>query len=156
MEGATVNPRISSRVRLFLAFAIVAALVLQAGCSDSALTALSKGMVDVSAANQAVASTVTAAQQSGTMTVDEARPILQVNLQIAQAGKQIDATIAGLSTLTPAQKASISTQIQLVSQGVTNTVATINISNTPVKTAVLASLTTIQAALTTITVALGK
>jgi hypothetical protein len=89
------------------------------------------------------------------MTADEARPILQINLQIAQAGKQIDATIKGLSTLTPAQKSSVLATLQPITAGITNTVATLNISNSTVKTAILASLTTIQAALTTLTVALG-
>ena len=151
-----MNPRMFSRPRLLFAYAIVAALVFQAGCSDSALTALSKGMVDVSAANQAVTATVITAQMNGTMTADEARPVLQVTLQVAQAGIQVDATIKGLSALTPAQKTSILPTIKTLAAGVTNTVATLNISNVAVRTAVLASLTTIQTALATITVALGS
>lgn len=133
----------------------VCALLFQAACSDSALTALSKGMVDISAANAAVTSTVITAQQSGTLTADEARPVLQISLQVAQTGKQVDATIQGLASLTPAQKQSLLPQIQTLAAGISNTVATLNIANSTVKTAVLASLTTIQTVLATLTVALG-
>lgn len=140
--------------RFALLAAIAVALSLSA-CSDSALTTLSKGMVDISAANQAVTATVITAQQNGTMTVDEARPILQVALQIAQTGTQVDATIKGLSALTPAQKASVLAQINVLAAGVTQTVGTLNIGNATAKAAVLASLTTIQTVLATLTVALG-
>ena len=140
--------------RFALLAAIAVALSLSA-CSDSALTTLSKGMVDISAANQAVTATVITAQQNGTMTVDEARPILQVTLQIAQTGTQVDATIKGLSALTPAQKASVLAQINVLAAGVTQTVGTLNIGNATAKAAVLASLTTIQTVLATLTVALG-
>jgi hypothetical protein len=139
-----------------LALFAVSLLLFCQGCSDSALTTLSKGMVDISAADQAVTSTVITAQTNGTMTADEARPILEITLQIAQAGKQVDATIAGLSSLTPAQKQSVLPTIQTLADGITKTTATLNISNAAVKTAVLASLTTMQVALATITVALGK
>lgn len=134
---------------------LAVAFVSLTACSDSALTTLSKGMVDISAANAAIATTVISAQAAGTMTADEARPILQITLQVAQTGKAVDSTIRGLTTLTPAQKTMILPQVQVLSTGIASAVATLNISNTTIKTAVLASLTTINAALTTITVALG-
>jgi hypothetical protein len=133
----------------------IGSLVFQTACSDASLAALSKGMVDVSAANAAIATTVISANANGTMTADEARPILQINLQVAQTGKAINATIRGLSALTPAQKGMILPQIQALAQGITQTVGTLNISNAGVKNAILVSLTAIQTALATVTVALG-
>jgi hypothetical protein len=146
---------VTSVTRRFALLAALAAFVSLTACTDSALTTLSKGMVDISAANAAIATTVINAQTSGAMTVDEARPILQINLQVAQTGKAVDATIRGLSTLTPAQKASVLSQIQVLAQGITNAVSTLNIANASVKNAVLVSLTAIQTALASITVALG-
>lgn len=143
-------------IRWFANAALAVAFISLAACSDSALTALSKGMVDISAGNQALTTTVINAQASGAMSADEARPVLQITLQVAQTGKTIDATIRGLTALTPAQKQSILPQIQVLATGITNSVATLNIANPAVKTAVLASLTTIQIALTTVSVALGK
>ena len=140
----------------FLVIAALAAFVSLTACTDSALTALSKGMVDISAANAAITTTVIAANASGTMTADEARPILQITLQVAQTGKAVDATIRGLTALTPAQKTSVLPQIQVLATGITNAVSTLNIGNPTVKTAILVSLTTMQTALATITVALGK
>ena len=134
---------------------LAVAFVSLTACSDSALTTLSKGMVDISAANAAITTTVIAANASGTMTADEARPILQITLQVAQTGKAVDATIRGLTALTPAQKTSVLPQIQVLATGITNAVSTLNIGNPTVKTAILVSLTTMQTALATITVALG-
>lgn len=141
--------------RRFALLAALAAFVSLTACTDSALTALSKGMVDISAANAAITTTVISANANGTLTADEARPILQVTLQVAQTGKAINATIRGLAALTPAQKTMILPQIQVLALGITNAVATLNIANPAIKNAVLVSLTAIQTALATVTVALG-
>lgn len=140
---------------LAFVFAAIAALVFQSACSDSALTAIAKAMPIIATANQGMLSTVTAAQASGAMTADEARPLVQINLEIAQAGIQVDAAIKGLSTLNATQKASVLADLQPVSAAITNEINNLNIGNATTKTAILAALTTLQAALASVTAALG-
>lgn len=145
-----------SKLHFAIASVLLCFALVLTSCSDSALTAIAKAMPVVASANQTVLTTVTSAQAAGVMTADEARPIVQINLEVAQAGKQVDAAIAGLNSLTPAQKLTISAQIAPIATAVTNTVATLQIKDQTTKTAILAALTTIQTALAAVTVALGK
>ena len=137
------------------ALAALAALVFQSACSDSALTAVAKPMPIIATANQGMLNTVTTAQAAGAMTADEARPLVQINLQIAQAGIQVDAAIKGLTALNATQKASVLADLQPVATAITAEVTNVNIGNATTKTAILAALTTLQAALASVTAALG-
>lgn len=137
------------------ALAALAALVFQSACSDSALTAVAKAMPIIATANQGMLNTVTTAQAAGAMTADEARPLVQINLQIAQAGIQVDAAIKGLTALNATQKASVLADLQPVATAITAEVTNVNIGNATTKTAILAALTTLQAALASVTAALG-
>lgn len=138
----------------YFGVALLMALTLTA-CSDSALTTTSKAMVDISAGVLAIQSTVITAQQSGSITVDEARPVVQLTIEIASAGKNVDAAIAGVSNLAPADKSKILAILGPVIISVQNEATSLNIANPTVKSAILASLATIQAALATVRVALG-
>lgn len=133
-----------------LAFALFA-LVLS-GCSDKALQTVAKGSADIAAANAALGSTLMTAQANGGLTVDQARPILQITLQIAQADIQVNQAIRGVNSLTPTQKTQILAIIQPLMTAVNGAVSTgtIPINNPTLKTSILASLTTIQAALATV------
>ena len=146
---------ILGRSRALLAIALLASLVFQSACSDKTLAAIAKYMPVVATANQSMLNTVINAQAAGTITVEEARPLVELNLKIAQAGKQVDAAIGGLATLNATQKASVLADIQPIMQAVTAEVATLNIGNPTTKTAVLASLTTLQTALAALSVAIG-
>ena len=137
------------------ALAALAALVFQSACSDSALTAVAKAMPIIATANQGMLNTVTTAQAAGAMTADEARPLVQINLQIAQAGIPVDAAIKGLTALNATQKASVLADLQPVATAITAEVTNVNIGNATTKTAILAALTTLQAALASVTAALG-
>jgi hypothetical protein len=129
---------------------ILALILMQSGCSDSALTTVAKGSADIAAANAALGNTLINAQIAGTLTADQVRPILQVTLQIAQADQSLNQAISGLSALTAAQKTSILAQLQPVVQAVNDAVAQTNlITNQTLKTSIMASLTAIQLALTT-------
>lgn len=130
--------------------ALLLALML-VGCSDKALQTTAKASADIAAANAALGNTLINAQQSGALTADQVRPILQVTLQIAQADQQVNQAISGLTSLTAAQKTSILATLQPIVQAVTGAVSQTNlITNSTVKTSILASLTTIQAALTAV------
>ena len=135
--------------------ALLAIALCLTACSDSALVATSKAMVDISAGNLAIQSTVITAQQSGAITADEARPVIQLTVEIATAGKNVNTAIAGISTLAPADKTKILAILGPVITSVQNEATTLNIANPTVKTAILATLATIQAALATVRVALG-
>lgn len=127
-------------------------VALETGCSDKALQTVAKASADIAAANAALGNTLISAQQSGTLTVDQVRPILQVTLTIAQTDQQVNQAISGLTALTAAQKTSILAQLQPVIQAVNGAVQQTNlITNQTLKTSILASLTTIQAALTVMT-----
>ncbi len=137
---------------LFLTICLLALFTGLVGCSDKALQTTAKAAADIAAANAALGNTLINAQVSGALTADQVRPILQVTLQIAQADQSVNQAIAGLTALTPAQKTSILAQLQPVIQAVNNAVAQTNlITNATMKTSILASLTTIQAALTVMT-----
>jgi hypothetical protein len=128
---------------------LIALILMQSGCSDKALATVAKASADIAAANSSLGVTLINAQQAGTLTADQVRPILQVTLTVAQVDQQVNAAIAGLTALTPAQKTSILAQLQPVIQAVNNGVTQTNlITNQTVKTSVMAALTTIQAALT--------
>lgn len=142
------------RARTIALTVLFAGLLVLSGCTN-ALQTLSKAMVDASAANLALQTTVITAQQNGSITVDEARPIVTLNLTFAQAGKNVDSAISGISSLSPAQKSNILSIIQPVIAAATAEANTVNIANATVKTAVLASLATLQAALATAQVALA-
>lgn len=141
--------------RSVLAFFVLLICFVLSSCSDSALQATSKAMVDISAANLAIQNTVITGQQNGGLTVAESAPVIQVTLQVAQAGKQIDAAIAGINALAPADKQKILAILQPVITAVQNEATGLNIVNPTAKTAILGSLATIQAALATARIALG-
>src|SRR5208337_3961145 len=88
-------------------------------CSDSTLQTLAKAMPVIATANQGLFNIVTSAVQSGVMTADEARPIVQINQQVAQAGIQIDAAIKGETEVNAAQKVTLLQQIAPVQASVT-------------------------------------
>lgn len=141
--------------RRFFAFPLVLLLLL-AACSDKALQTTAKASRDIAAANLALSTTLISAAQSGALTDEYVRPILNVSLQVAQAGKQVDAAIAGINQLAPADKTKILAIIQPVITAVNNGVAqTALIKNDTIKTEVMAALTTIQAALASVRVAVG-
>lgn len=141
--------------RRFFALPLVLVLLLSA-CSDKALQTTAKASRDVAAANLALANTLISAANSGALSDEYVRPILNVSLQVAQAGKQIDAAIAGISQLSPADKSKILAIIQPVITAINNGVAQTNlIKNETIKTEVMAALTTIQAALASVRVAMG-
>lgn len=138
--------------RRFLLSSVFLALFVLVGCTDKALTTVAKASADIAAANSALGLTLINAQQSGALTADQVRPILQVTLTIAQADQKVNQAIAGLTALTPAQKSSILAQLQPVIQAVNEAVTSTNlITNQTLKTTIMASLTTIQAALTVAT-----
>jgi hypothetical protein len=148
-----LNPR-TLYFSLCSAFLIVALCLT--GCSDKALQTTAKASADIAAANSALANTLISAQQAGTLTADQIRPILQVNLQIAQADQQVNTAIAGISALTPAQKTQILAILQPVVAAVAGAVTQTNlIPNATIKTSILASLTAIQAALATVQAVIG-
>jgi hypothetical protein len=137
-------------VFMFLAmWACVFGLVaLETGCSDKALTTVAKASADIAAANSSLGLTLINAAQSGALTADQVRPILQVTLTVAQVDQKVNQAISGLTALTPAQKTSILAQLQLVVQAVNDGITQTNlITNQTLKTSIMASLTTIQAAL---------
>jgi hypothetical protein len=134
---------------------LLAALTLES-CSDKALQQVAQASRDIAAANLAVENAVLSASQSGILTDAQARPFIQLHLQIGQAGLQLDSAIKGISALAPADKTKILAVLQPVIQAVNSAVAqTSLISNQTVKTDVLAALTTIQAALAVARVAVG-
>jgi hypothetical protein len=127
-------------------------VAVETGCSDKALTTIAKASADIAAANSSLGLTLMNAQQSGALTVDQVRPILQVTLTVAQADQKVNQAIAGLTALTPAQKTSILAQLQPVIQAVNDGITQTNlITNQNMKTTIMAALTTIQAALTVAT-----
>lgn len=132
--------------------AVIALALLLFGCTDKALQTTAKASADIAAANAALGNTVMSAQAVGAITADQARPILQVTLQIAQADQQVNSAISGVNALTAAQKTQISAIIQPIIQAVNGAVnqGVLPITNQSIKTSILASLTTIQAALTVI------
>lgn len=142
--------------RRYLIAALLAVAFTFTACSDKTLAAIAKEMPIIATANQGMLNTITTAAASGAITQAEATPLVQINLQIAQAGKQIDAAISGINSLTPAQKMTISAQITPIANAVTAEVANLQIANPTTKTTILATLTTLQGALAAITVAVGK
>lgn len=141
--------------RKFLALPVLLFVLLSA-CSDKALQTTAKASRDIAAANLALSNTLISAAQTGALTDEYVRPILQVSLQVAQAGKQVDAAIAGINQLAPADKSKILAIIQPVITAINNGVAqTALIKNETIKTEVMAALTTIQAALASVRVAMG-
>jgi hypothetical protein len=138
--------------RRFLLSSVFLALFVLVGCSDKSLQTVAKASADIAAANSSLGLTLINAAQSGALTADQVRPILQVTLTIAQVDQKVNQAIAGLTALTPAQKASILAQLQPVIQAVNDGIAQTNlITNQTLKTSIMAALTTIQAALTVAT-----
>jgi hypothetical protein len=141
--------------RVLFTFALLAFFVLGA-CSDKALQTAAKASRDIAAANIALQSTIIQAQQQGTLTPDQIRPIVEVTVTVGQAGKQLDAAINGLNSLAPADKTKILAILQPVVASLANGVASTNlITNQTIKTTVMASLTAMQAALATLQGVLG-
>jgi len=139
---------------VLFSFAFLAVLVL-AGCSDKTLSTVAKASSDIASANAGLGTTLINAQQAGTLTADQVRPILQVTLTIAQVDQDVNKAIAGLTALTPAQKTSILAQLQPIVQAVNSGIASTNlITNQSLKTTIMASLTAIQAAITTVSAVL--
>lgn len=144
------------RRRALLFIPLLLLSIALAACSDSTLKTIATEMPIIATANQGMLNTVTAAVTAGAMTSQEAAPLVNINLQIALAGKQVDTAVAGLSSLTPAQKMTISAQVTPIATAITAEVANLQIGNATTKTAVLATLTTLQGAVAAITIALGK
>lgn len=147
-----------SKLLLFVTLLLTGVMLFTTvGCSDKALQTTAKASRDVAAANLALSSTLIQAAQSGALTDEYVRPILQVSLQVAQAGKQVDAAIAGISQLSPADRTKILAIIQPVIASLNTAVSqTALIKNDTIKTEVMAALTTIQAALASVRVAMGS
>lgn len=135
---------------------ILAFVLIQSSCSDKALQTVAKASRDIAAANLALSSTLISAAQTGALTDEYVRPILNVSLQIAQAGKQVDAATSGVNQLSATDKTKILAIIQPVIVSLNNAVAQTNlIKSETIKTEVMAALTTIQAALASVRVAMG-
>lgn len=131
-------------------------LLFQAACTDKALQQLSTASIDVSAGNLALQTTVITAVQNGSLTADQARPVIQISLQVAQAGKQVDAAIRGISTLSATDKTKILAILQPVIAAITSAATQSQlIPNSNVRTEVLAALATVQSALAVARVAVG-
>jgi hypothetical protein len=140
-----------------LAFLSIMLLLFTQACSDKALQTTAKASRDISAANLAIQNTVIQAQQSGALTIDQARPIIQVTLTVAQADQQLNAAISGINALAPADKSKILAILQPVIDAVNQAVTTgvVPIQNQTIKTSITAALTTIQAALATVKAVVG-
>ena len=143
--------------RRFLLSSVFLALLCLVGCSDKALQTVAKASRDIAAANLAIQNTVITAQQSGAITVEQARYVIEISLKIAQADQQVNAAIAGLNALAPADKSKILAILQPVIDAVNQAVTTgvVPIQNQTIKTSIMAALTTIQAALATVKAVVG-
>ncbi len=143
--------------RRFLLSSVFLALFVLVGCSDKALQITAKASRDIAAANLAIQNTVIQAQQSGAISVEQARYVIEVSLKIAQADQQLNGAISGVNALAPADKSKILAILQPVIDAVNQAVTTgvVPIQNQTIKTSIMAALTTIQAALATVKAVVG-
>ncbi len=90
------------RIALF-----VLPLMLLTGCKDATLTTVSKALNDYAAAIHGVGTTVMQAQAQGIITVDQARPVVELLLKLNQAGQQASGLTRNLTTLPAASKSQL-------------------------------------------------
>lgn len=141
----------SAKAALVLVAVLCMALV---ACTDDALVKVSKALNDTALATGAVETTLIQANAAGAVSEDDTRTVLTLCLKIEDANKQAVAVTRGLVKLTPAQRGDLTLIIKPILDAVTQAInsGVITIKDQGVRTKVLASLATVQVALTTINV----
>lgn len=144
-------------VKLALALFLVLC-VSMAACEDASLTKTAQALNDTALAVGAIQTVVIDANNTKVLSEDNTRAILQLCDKISDAGKQATAITRGLTKLTPAQRGSLAVILTPVLDAVTQAINTglVPITNQDIKTRVLASLVTIQTALTTVNIILSS
>jgi hypothetical protein len=146
-------PRIWS-ARSIGVLAAVLGLLVSTGCNNGTLASVAKAELAVSTACSAAFQTVTTAAATNPPLISQAdaNNIVGILLQIEKANAQAETATAAITTLNAANQASLLNIIQPIQVAITGAVNTgaINIKDPTTKTAVLASLTAVQVAVTAV------
>ena len=140
--------------RTLAGIALLFSLLFMLACNNGTLANIAKAELAVSTACSGAFQTVTAAAASNPPLISQAdaNNIVSILLKIEQANAQAETATAAISTLNATNQASLLNIIQPIQAAITGAINTgaVNISDPKTKTAVLASLTAVQVAVTAV------
>jgi hypothetical protein len=129
-------------------------LILLVACNNGTLANVAKAELAVSTACSAAFQTVTTAAAANPPLISQAdaNNIVGILLKIEQANAQAETATAAITTLNASNQASLLNIIQPIQTAIAGAINTgaINITDPTTKTAVLASLTAVQVAVTAV------
>lgn len=127
---------------------------LTTACNNATLANVAKAELAVSTACSGAFQTVTAAAAANPPLISQAdaNNIVGILLKIEQANAQAETATAAITTLNATNQASLLNIIQPIQAAITGAINTgaVNITDVKTKTAVLASLTAVQVAITAV------